>query len=202
MTGAQAGATAALDRQRPAKRGASAERSPLSRHPVRLAIISSAFAALTFTSYSAGAEAVIAAFMAAVLVVLAAIDIEHRIIPNRIVLPAAAITLVAHVAVTPGRSTDFILATIGGGLAFLIPNLINRSLMGMGDVKLVVLLGAGLGWGVVGAVTLAFLSVFPVAVVMLIRGGTAARKATIPFGPFLALGGLVILNVPHLALLG
>jgi leader peptidase (prepilin peptidase)/N-methyltransferase len=80
----------------------------------------------------------------------------------------------------------------------LIPNLINRSLMGMGDVKLAVLLGAGLGWGVVGAVTVAFLSMFPVALGTLIRGGLAARKTTLPFGPFLALGGLVILIVSHL----
>jgi prepilin signal peptidase PulO-like enzyme (type II secretory pathway) len=69
-------------------------------------------------------------------------------------------------------------------------------------VKLVALLGAGLGWGVVGAIMVAFISVFPVALATLIRGGVAARKSTLPFGPFLTLGGLAILIVPHLAGLG
>jgi leader peptidase (prepilin peptidase)/N-methyltransferase len=195
-------ATVILAGHRPGEARASGQRAPLLRHAAPVAVMSSAFAVLAFITYSPGAEALITAFMAAVLVVLAATDIERRIIPNRIVLPATAIALVAHLAVTPGRSSDFILAAIGGGVAFFIPNMINRSLMGMGDVKLVVLLGAGLGWGVVGAVTVAFLSVFPVAVVTLIRGGAAARKATLPFGPFLALGGLCVLIAPHLAGLG
>jgi prepilin signal peptidase PulO-like enzyme (type II secretory pathway) len=69
----------------------------------------------------------------------------------------------------------------------------------MGDVKLVMLLGAGLGGGVVGAITVAFISLFPVALATLIRGGLAARKSSLPFGPFLALGGLAVLIVPHLA---
>jgi leader peptidase (prepilin peptidase)/N-methyltransferase len=88
------------------------------------------------------------------------------------------------------------------GIAFLIPNLINASLMGMGDVKLMVLLGTGLGWGAVGAIMIGFLGAFPFALLTLIRGGVAARKATLPFGPFLALGGLVILIVPHFTVLG
>src|SRR5438105_841373 len=124
MTGARTDATGVLDGHRAGEADPSGERAPLFRHPAAVAVISSVFAALAFTSSWPGAKAVITAFMAAVLVVLAATDIEHRIIPNRIVLPAAAVALLAHVAVTPGRSTDFILAAIGGGVAFLIPNLI------------------------------------------------------------------------------
>jgi leader peptidase (prepilin peptidase)/N-methyltransferase len=71
--------------------------------------------------------------------------------------------------------------------------------MGMGDVKLMMLLGAGFGWAAVGAIMIGFLSVFPFALVALIRGGIGARKATLPFGPFLAFGGLVVLIGPHLA---
>jgi leader peptidase (prepilin peptidase)/N-methyltransferase len=137
-----------------------------------------------------------------VLVVLAATDLERRIIPNRIVLPATAIVLVANVVVSPGRSLDFILAALAVGLVFLIPALINPSLMGMGDVKLMMLLGAGLGWGAVGAVIVAFVAMFPFALATLIRGGVAARKASLPFGPFLALGGLVLLLAPHLVIHG
>jgi prepilin signal peptidase PulO-like enzyme (type II secretory pathway) len=174
-----------------------AERSVL-QHPVPVAVVSAVFAGLALATYPPGAGAVRAAFMAVVLVVVSATDLERRIIPNRIVLPAAAILLFANVAMSPGHASEFILAALGAGVAFLIPNLFSASLMGMGDVKLVVLLGAGLGLGVVGAIMIAFLSVFPVALVTVIRGGLAARKTTLPFGPFLAFGGLVVLIVPHL----
>jgi prepilin signal peptidase PulO-like enzyme (type II secretory pathway) len=139
--------------------------------------------------------AVIAAFMAAVLVVLAAVDLERRIIPNRIVLPATAIVLIARIAFFPGRSGEFLIAALAAGAAFLIPNLISRSLIGMGDVKLALLLGAGLGLRVVGALLIAYLSIFPLALATVARGGFAARKRTLPFGPFLALGALVMLIV-------
>jgi leader peptidase (prepilin peptidase) / N-methyltransferase len=172
--------------------------APLLAHPAPVALPACVLAVLAFVSAPTAAEAFIGAFMAPVLVVLAATDLERRIIPNRIVLPAAAIVLTANIAISPARSPEFILASIGVGIAFLIPNLVNASLMGMGDVKLMVLLGAGLGWGAVGAIMIGFLSVFPFALVALIRGGVAARKTTLPFGPFLALGGLGILIVPHL----
>lgn len=201
MAAVRTGGAVVFDGQ-PRRSARGFERAPLVRHPVPVAVVSAVVAALAFVSYPLGAGAVAAAFMAVVLVVLSAADLERRIIPNRIVLPAAAILLVAHVAMTPGDSAEFIVAAIGAGLAFLIPNLINSSLMGMGDVKLAILLGAGLGSGVVGAVMIAFISVFPVALVMLVRGGRAARKAALPFGPFLSLGGLAVLIVPHLIGLG
>lgn len=195
MTNARAGAAAVAE----AHAGSEAENSgPLLAHPAPVAVIASAFAVLALVTAPTAAHGFFGAFMAAVLVVLAATDLERRIIPNRIVLPAAAIALVWSIAVSPDRSLEFILAAIALGVVFLIPNLINQSLMGMGDIKLMVLLGAGLGWSAVGATMLGFLAVVPFAVLALIRGGLAARKATLPFGPFLAFGGLVILIVPHL----
>jgi prepilin signal peptidase PulO-like enzyme (type II secretory pathway) len=178
---------------------ASAPATPLVSRPVPVAVAALGFCALAFACYPFGAGAVIAAFMAAVLVVLTATDLERRVIPNRVVLPAAAIVLVARVAFFPGRWLEFILSALLAGLAFLIPNLINTSLMGMGDVKLAFLLGAGLGWSVGAALMLALLSVFPVALATVIRGGLSARKTALPFGPFLAFGGVFVLIVPHLA---
>jgi leader peptidase (prepilin peptidase) / N-methyltransferase len=178
------------------------ESRPLVRNPFAVAVAASASAVVAFVASASGPQAVVAAFMAAVLVVLAASDLERRIIPNRIVLPATAIVLVANIAISPARAPVFILAALSVGIAFLIPNLINASLIGMGDVKLMMLLGVGLGWGAVGAIMVAFLAMFPFALATLIRGGVAARKTALPFGPFLALGGLVILIVPHLAGLG
>jgi leader peptidase (prepilin peptidase)/N-methyltransferase len=172
---------------------------PLIRHRLPVILAAVPLAVLAFASHRVGAGAVIAAGMAVVLVVLAATDLERRVIPNRVVLPAIGVVLAARIAVSPDRAVELVLAALGAGIAFLIPNLISSSLMGMGDVKLAVLLGAGLGRGVVGAILIAFLSTFPFALATLVRGGLSARRATLPFGPFLAFGGLVILIVPGLA---
>lgn len=154
--------------------------------------------ALAFASYPLGAGSVIAAFVAVVLVVLAAIDLERRIIPNRIVLPAAAIVVVARLAEYPHRGLEFLVAPLAAALFLLLPNLLRRSAIGMGDVKLGLLLGAALGWGVVDALLVAVLCTAPVSAAILIRGGPATRKTMIPLGPFLAVGALVILIVPRL----
>jgi leader peptidase (prepilin peptidase)/N-methyltransferase len=168
------------------------------RAPVAVALLVAVVVALAFATYSID-RAFVAAFTAAVLIVLSAIDIERGIIPNRIVLPAAAVVLLADIALFPGQATEWALATLLAALALMIPQLLGRSWMGMGDVKLALLLGAALGWGVVGAVLLAFVCVLPAALLVVVRGGLAARKTTIPFGPFLALGALIVLFGPQLA---
>ncbi len=174
------------------------ERAPLVRHPVPVAVVATALGILAYVGYSKVADGLIAAFMAVVLVVLGATDLERRIIPNRIVLPATAIVLVARIAVSPGRSLEWVLSALGAAVVLFLPNLINSSAIGMGDVKLGLFLGAGLGVAVVGALIVGFLSIFPVALWTLIRKGMAARKAALPLGPFLAFGGLVVLIVPAL----
>lgn len=168
-------------------------RSPASVTPFVLLVVALAFATLPLD------RAVVAAFAGSTLVVLSAIDIERGIIPNRIVLPAAAIVLVAQLALFPDQASEWALAAVLAALALMIPQLVGRSWMGMGDVKLALLLGATLGWGALGAVLIAFLCTFPVAVIVLVRGGIAARKTTIPFGPFLAMGALIVLFGPHLS---
>jgi leader peptidase (prepilin peptidase) / N-methyltransferase len=159
--------------------------------------------ALVFAALAAATldvdHAVVATFAATVLVLLAAIDLEQGVIPNRIVLPATAVVLVAQLALFPGRAGECVLAAFLAGLALMTPQLLRRDWLGVGDAKMAMLMGATLGWGVLAAAFLAFLCVFPVALVMLIRHGGAARKSTIPFGPFLALGALIVLFGPHLA---
>ena len=145
-------------------------------------------------------RALVAASLAGVLVVLSALDLQRGIIPNRIVLPASAILLLAQVALFPNRAQEWVLAGLLAAVVLGIPPLLGRRWMGMGDAKLALLIGVGLGWGVFGAVLIAFLCVFPVALLLLLlRGGLAARKTTIPFGPFLSLGALIVLFGPHLA---
>ena len=151
-----------------------------------------AFASMPFD------RAVVSALAAAVLVVLAAIDAQRGIIPNRIVLPAAAIVLVANIAIAPSRAAEWVLAALIAGVVLSLPALFGRNWMGMGDAKLALLIGAALGWGVVGAVLLGLLCTFPAALFVLGRGGIAARKSTIPFGPFLVAGALIVMFAPHL----
>jgi prepilin signal peptidase PulO-like enzyme (type II secretory pathway) len=169
----------------------------LLQNPAPAALVASALVIFAFVALPLD-HALVAALTGVTLVVISAIDIERGIIPNRIVLPATAIVLVAQIALFPDRAGEWALAAILAALFFLVPNVLSRKLMGMGDVKLALLLGAALGWQVAGAVVLACLCVFPVALVTLARGGLAARKATIPFGPFLSLGALIMLFVPYL----
>jgi leader peptidase (prepilin peptidase)/N-methyltransferase len=167
-------------------------RSPAAVAPLVIGVLVLALATLPFD------RAVIAGFAAAVLVVLSAIDLERGIIPNGIVLPAAGVALVLQIALFPGRASEWAFAALAAALVFAIPHVFGRSWMGMGDAKLLLLIGVVLGWGVLGAVLIAFLCVFPVALLLLVRHGIAARKATIPFGPFLSLGALIVLFGPQL----
>ena len=146
-----------------------------------------------FARFGLGGEGLVAAVFAAVLVVLAAIDFEQRIVPNRIVLPATAVVLVGNLMVFSDRRVEFVLATLGAGLLLLLPLLVYPAGMGKGDVKLAMLLGAGLGTAVITAFVVGFLTAFIAAVVILATKGVEARKTGIPFAPFLALGGLVAL---------
>lgn len=171
---------------------------PLLRNPVPVAVVAAGFGALALAAYSTTSKGAIAFVMAVVLVVVAATDLERRTIPNRIIVPATALVLIARLVLLPSNAGEFVMSALGAGCVFFVLNVITRNGVGMGDVKLVAFLGAGLGAGVVGAIALACVSIFPFAIGTLIRGGLAARKSTLPFGPFLAFGGLVILILPQL----
>jgi leader peptidase (prepilin peptidase) / N-methyltransferase len=140
-------------------------------------------------------EAAIAAFFCTVLVVVSAIDLEHRIIPNRIVLPATVIVLVANTArdLTP----QWTVAALGASGFLLAAALAYPAGMGMGDVKLALLMGAALGKTVPVALMVGMLAALVPSVVLFARHGAKARKMGIPFGPFLAIGSVVALFWGH-----
>jgi leader peptidase (prepilin peptidase)/N-methyltransferase len=165
--------------------------------PAVIALILAGVVGLSFATLSFGA-AVVAALACGALVVLAAIDLEHRVIPNRIVLPATAVVLPLHIAIAPGRASQWALAGVAAAFVMAIPALAGRDWIGVGDAKLALLIGAALGWGVIGAVLLAFVLTFPASLLVLARGGLAARKSTIPFGPFLVAGALIVMFAPHI----
>ena len=136
-------------------------------------------------------RAAVAAFFCAVLVAVSAVDLEHRIIPNRIVLPAAALVLAAQTALAP--SPEWAIAAFGASGFLLLAALLYPAGMGMGDVKLALLMGAALGRTVPVALLLGMAAAMVPAIVLIARHGTRARKMGIPFGPFLALGSVAAL---------
>jgi leader peptidase (prepilin peptidase) / N-methyltransferase len=142
-------------------------------------------------AFGFSAEAAVASFFCAALVAVSVVDLERRIIPNRIVLPAAAVVLAAQTLLFP--SPEWALAAVGAALFLFLAALAYPAGMGMGDVKLALLLGAMLGRTVPVAMMIAMIAALVPAVVLLIRHGSAARKMGIPFGPFLAFGGVVAL---------
>jgi leader peptidase (prepilin peptidase)/N-methyltransferase len=136
-------------------------------------------------------EAALAAFFCAVLVAISAVDLEHRIVPNRIVLPATAVLLPAHTLVDP--SPAWALGALGASLFLFLAVLAYPAGMGMGDVKLALFMGAMLGKTVAVALMLGMVAALVPSVFLLARHGSKARKMGIPFAPFLALGSLVAL---------
>jgi leader peptidase (prepilin peptidase)/N-methyltransferase len=147
--------------------------------------------AACFVAFGLSAEAFVASFFCVVLVVLSAIDLRHRIVPNRIVLPAAVVVLLAQTALEP--SPEWALAALGASGFLLVAALAYPAGMGMGDVKLALLLGAMLGRTVPVALMVGMFAALVPSVVLLARHGSAARKMGIPFAPFLAFGALVAL---------
>ena len=160
------------------------------RYPVVEALTAAAFVG---TALTRGVEDDLAVWLpfAAMLIAVAGIDLDHRIIPNKILLPAAIWGVAATIAFRPGNIDDSLIA---GGVAFgalLLAAVAYPAGMGMGDVKLAGVMGIYLGSAVAAAMLTAFLAGSIVGLAILAREGRDARKKGIPFGPFLALGGLI-----------
>jgi leader peptidase (prepilin peptidase) / N-methyltransferase len=134
--------------------------------------------------------------MLAFLVPMALIDLEHRIIPNKLTGPAAIVAIVLGTALDPGGEVERLIAGAGAGGFFLLAALAAPGGMGMGDVKLAGVLGLFLGAAVAPALLIALVTGVLVSVVVIARKGVAGgRKTAIPFGPFLAIGGFVAMLV-------
>ena len=168
----------------------------LGRVPVspRLLLVTAGTALLGAASglvYGFTFEAAIAAFFCWILVIVTRTDLEHRLIPDRIVLPGAVLVATARTVDEP--SVAWVLGALGAGLALFLIVLAYPKGMGMGDVKLALFMGAGLGLSVVVGLFLGFIAGAVPAIVLLVRHGRAARKQAIPLGPFLALGAVIAL---------
>jgi prepilin signal peptidase PulO-like enzyme (type II secretory pathway) len=151
-----------------------------------------------FAVFGATAWAVLAAGFCAVLVTLSVIDAQHRIVPNRIVVPAAVVAVVAHTAIDPSPAW-LVWALVAAGGLFLVVLAYPKGL-GMGDVKLALLLGAMLGSSVTVALMVGFFAALIPSVVLVARHGSSARKMGVPLVPFLSFGAVVALFAGDVAL--
>jgi leader peptidase (prepilin peptidase)/N-methyltransferase len=139
-------------------------------------------------------DIVLGLILVTVLVPVTLIDLEHRIIPNRITLPAAVAAIVAGAILDPGFVPEQLIAGAAGGGFFFLAVLAYPRGMGMGDVKLAGVLGLYLGRAVASAILIALVAGILVGVAIIaVKGAKVGRKTAVPFGPFLALGGVVAL---------
>jgi leader peptidase (prepilin peptidase)/N-methyltransferase len=132
---------------------------------------------------------------ACALIVLFVIDLQHRILPNVITLPGIAAGFAASLFLPPGWLSSLIGILAGGGILFAIAEAYYRLRgiegLGMGDVKMLAMIGAVLGWPLM-LLTLVFASFAGSVIgVGLMASGRGGMQAALPFGTFLALGALV-----------
>jgi leader peptidase (prepilin peptidase)/N-methyltransferase len=160
------------------------------RYPA-VELITAALMGACVLAFGLTAEAVLSSFFCSVLVAVSAIDLEHRIVPNRIVIPATAVLLPLHTLVDP--SPQWVLGALAASLFLFLAVLAYPAGMGMGDVKLALFMGAMLGKTVGVALMVGMVAALVPAAFLLARHGSAARKMGIAFAPFLAFGSLIAL---------
>jgi leader peptidase (prepilin peptidase) / N-methyltransferase len=135
----------------------------------------------------------------AALIALAGIDLDHKLLPNKIVYPLAVWGIVAVLIADRSDTVEHLVAGAGAFLFLLAAALAYPSGMGMGDVKLSGVMGIYLGVSVIPALLIAFLTGSVVGIAIIAREGAEARKKAVPFGIFLAIGGIVgVLAGPEL----
>jgi leader peptidase (prepilin peptidase) / N-methyltransferase len=166
--------------------------APISpRYPLTELLTGALYAATVAALWGDAGEIALGLAFVTMLVAVSLTDLERRIIPNRILLvgavAGAALAAVADPGSLPERG---IAVAAAGGLLFAVALAYPRG-MGMGDVKLAAVMGLYLGRSVAPALLIAFAAGSVAGIAMIVRHGAAARKQAVPFGPFLALGGVV-----------
>ena len=168
-------------------------RAPIGLRYPAVEFTTAVLAAACVADFGLSLHALAGAIFCAALVAISATDIERRIVPNRIVLPATVVVLALMLAWRP--SAEWPAAGFGAALFLFLAALAYPRGMGMGDVKLALLLGVAVGRAVPVALMVGMVSALVPSAVLFARHGAAARKMAIPFAPFLAFGGVVALFV-------
>lgn len=160
------------------------------RYPLTELAMGALYAATVLVLWGDATAVALGLVFVTMLVAVTLTDLERRIIPNRILLVAAVLGVAIAAVGDPGSLAErAIAAAAAGGLLFLAALAYPRG-MGMGDVKLAAVMGLFLGRSVAPAILVALLAGSLFGLATIARHGAAARKRAIPFGPFLALGGI------------
>jgi leader peptidase (prepilin peptidase)/N-methyltransferase len=171
------------------------------RPPVRMGLVPPVLTAVLFVAVAAvhhddAAKLVLGLVLVAFLVPISLIDLERRIIPNRLTGPAALLAIALGTALDPDGEAGRLVAGAVAGAALALPSLLHPSGIGMGDAKLLAVMGLFLGASVAPAFVVAFAAGAVAGAAIMVRKGVAqGRKTPIPFGPFLALGAVAGLLV-------
>lgn len=161
------------------------------RYPALEIGLGAAFVGTVLVLWDDPAQLAMGLVFVATLAAVTLTDLERRIIPNRILLVSALLGLAIALITDPGSIPERGIAAAAAGGLLLLTALAYPKGMGMGDVKLAALMGLYLGSAVAPALLIGFFTGAIVGVALLLREGAAARKRGVPFGPFLALGGIV-----------
>jgi leader peptidase (prepilin peptidase)/N-methyltransferase len=160
------------------------------RYPAIEALTAVLFAVVALTADSA-VELVSGLLLVAMVVAVAVIDAEHKIVPNRVLLPASLAAILIWGIGDPGKLPQHLLFGLAAGGLLLAVALAYPAGMGMGDVKLAGAMGLFLGRSVAPALLVGFAAGAVVGIGIMIAQGSAARKRAIPFAPYLAAGAIV-----------
>jgi leader peptidase (prepilin peptidase) / N-methyltransferase len=161
------------------------------RYPLTELTLGVVYAATVAVLWGDAGEIALGLVFVTALAAVTLTDLERRIIPNKILLVAAVLGVAIAAVADPGSLPErAAAAAAAGGLLFAAALAYPRG-MGLGDVKLAAVMGLFLGRNVAPAILVALLAGSVVGLAMIARNGAAARKQAIPFGPFLALGGVV-----------
>jgi leader peptidase (prepilin peptidase)/N-methyltransferase len=165
---------------------------PISRRYPLVEAGTAALCALVVVSAGADRDAWLGLAFVLVLVPIALIDLDHRLIPNKLTLPGAILAVVLVAVTRSDALVEHLIAGLAAGGFLLVAAIAYPAGMGMGDVKLAALMGLFLGRAVGPAMFVALIAGSVVGALIIARkGAKEGRKTAIPFGPYLAFGGLV-----------
>jgi len=169
-------------------------RAPISARYPLVEAGTGALCALVVLARGPDEDALLGLALVLLLVPVTLIDLDHRIIPNRLMLIGAVLAPALVLLTEPDALVEHGIAALAAGGFFLIAVLAYPRGMGMGDVKLAFVLGLFLGRAVGPALFLALVAgTLAGAAVIARKGAAEGRKTAVPFGPFLALGAVAAL---------
>jgi leader peptidase (prepilin peptidase) / N-methyltransferase len=164
---------------------------PTGRRGVGLGLLGAGLAIASVTDFGVTGRALVGVVFCPVLVLLAAIDMKHRLLPNTVVFPSVLLVALIVAAADPAGFFDHLWAGLAlFGFLFLFAAIFPAGL-GMGDAKVGLLIGLALGSRTLAAMLATSAAAFVAALWILARQGPSGRKQTIPFGPYLALGAIL-----------